>query len=107
MTEQGFKELQHEQQQSGMGLMAYLKSHSICYSNYTYWRKKYSATVVGDAQQPQTMAPISVRNTSNQQDAREGISVSLPNGTLAFFSPGMESSAIRLLMEMGGAYVQP
>lgn len=105
MTKEEFLELQQRQLESGLNLTSYLKRISVSYSNYHYWRRKYDDGRKEDLPS-EILAPISVRNApSPSQGAREGISVSLPNGMLVHFSPGMGDAAMRFLSEMGGCHV--
>jgi len=100
MIEAEFRELQRKQRESGMRLKAYLKRESISRSCYYYWRRKFD----GSNCSKNVMAPISVRRP-DVVSSHEGISVMLPNGVQIHFSPAMEASALRFLIEKGGSHV--
>jgi hypothetical protein len=103
MTKEDFMLLQQKQQESGLNLTAYLKRESLPYSNYHYWKRKFSDES-GHSSAKGVMAPISFRN-SPSAGVREGISVSMPDGLLVHFSPVMENAAMRFLSLMSCGHV--
>ena len=62
MTKEDFMLLQQKQQESGLNLTAYLKQESLPYSNYHYWKRKFSDES-GHSYANGVMVPISVRNS--------------------------------------------
>jgi len=121
MTKEEFQQLQLHQKESGLGLMHYLKRESIPYSNYNYWNKKFSEETERNNKLP--LAPITFTDKATEERAvtvtpfahqsdtsaatPEGISVMLPNGVRAHFSPGMASAALQLLTQNLIAHVLP
>ena len=119
MTKEEFEQLQQQQKESGLGLMAFLKRESIPYSNYNYWNKKYSteterlnnlplAPIVFTDELPEERSIVSVRSPQTAGALfMEGITVVLPNGIQAHFSAGMVSTALQLLTTNQKSHVLP
>lgn len=119
MTKEEFQQLQLQQKESGLGLMHFLMRESIPYSNYSYWKKKYSAETerlnnlplapivfTDELADDRSVVPIGERHTTGAM-CMEGITVLLPNGIQAHFSAGMAGAALQLLTTNQKSYVLP
>ena len=111
MTKEEFQTLQLQQKESGKGLLQFLQLHSIKYTTYRYWAKKFEEA---EEESRKQLAPIRFSHeatlpeqTKSRHDNAmpEGITLALPNGIQAHFSAGMEDTAIKFLTQSLQAHV--
>ena len=107
MTKEEFEVLQLDLQQSGKSIKSYLHDAGICYSTYTYWKKKADA----EAKPKRDLAPISF--TNRQSDpvftgvVPSGATLLFPNGLRAHFGAGTEGMLMELLTKSLESHVLP
>ena len=110
MTKEEFAELQHRHLESGKSLKEYLRQFGVCYSTYSYWRRKYLA-----AEEPHELAPICFRVTERSStnplpfsnDLSSGTTLLFPNGLRAHLGSGTESMLKDLFEKSLASHVLP
>ncbi|MBQ6201107.1 MAG: hypothetical protein IJK50_06725 [Prevotella sp.] len=101
MTREEFENLQSSQVSSGFCLMDYLRREGISYSNYRYWRSKYSAS------SPTPLAPVLLKKSpSSQSSDIQGVTLAFPNGIRAHFGKDCTDSAMVFLRQIMQSNVQ-
>ncbi|MCQ2370338.1 MAG: transposase [Paludibacteraceae bacterium] len=101
MTKEQFLELQKQQQSSGVSVKDYCHQHSISYSSFNYWRKKYQSP------DSKGLVPLTVHSTTGHSSVSDssGLQIQFPNGVQVEFGSSSDSVAIQMLTLMCGRYV--
>ena len=101
MTKDQFLELQKQQQSSGVSAKEYCHQHSISYSSFNYWRKKYQFP------SPEGLVPLTIESMTNPSSvsAPSGLQIQFPNGVQVEFGSSSDCVALQLLTTMCSRYV--
>ena len=104
MTKEDFLQLEATIKCSGKTIKAYCSEHSVSYSTYNYWRKKYlSSSGAGP------LAPVSfaVQGSSPSSNKPSGVVIQLPTGVQIEFAQSDDAVALQVLTGMCSSYVLP
>jgi hypothetical protein len=108
MTKECFEQLLQQHQASGMGIKKFLQERGICYSNYQYWKHKFSQSSESEPESG-ILTPVNVSPTATPASPAptDGINMLFPNGVRVFCAANMEEAAIRLINQYTGSHVLP
>ena len=107
MTKEEFEVLKREQKESGKSIKTFLAGRGICFTNYYYWKRKYSRPKVETG-----LVPIELHNNTGSHCVSfetmpgeiGGVSLVFPNGLRAHFGRGSEQVLMEVLRKsLGGS----
>ena len=109
MTREEFESIQRKFQESGLGIMQFLRQEKINHSTFSKWRRRYQCGKPNPLKTEETLAPVSIShtqcNTVIQPQGR--LTVIFPNGVKVYVPVGMESSAVKLITSYSYSHVLP
>ena len=109
MTREEFESIQRKFQESGLGIMQFLRQEKINHSTFSKWRRRYQCGKPNPLKTEETLAPVSIShtqcNTVTQPQGR--LTVIFPNGVKVYVPFGMESSAVKLITSYSYSHVLP
>ena len=109
MTREEFELLQQRLQNSGLGIMKFLRSENINHSTYTKWKRRFSTKENATSKTEQTLAPVTISHTkcSNIVPIANRLTIIFPNGVKVQVPVGFESSAVDLITSYPYGHVLP
>ena len=109
MTREEFESIQRKFQESGLGIMQFLRQEKINHSTYSKWRRRYQSETPNPLKSEETLAPVSISHTNcnNVIQTASKLTVIFPNGVKVDVPVGMESSAVKLITSYSYSHVLP
>ena len=109
MTREEFELLQQKLNESGLGIMKFLRNESINHSTYTKWKRRFSTKENATSKTEQTLAPVTISHTkcSNIAPIANRLTIIFPNGVKVQVPVGLESSAVELITSYPYSNVLP
>ena len=109
MTREEFEFIQQKFQESGLGIMQFLRQEKINHSTFSKWRRRYQAQNPEVVKSEETLAPVSISHAkcNNVIQTASRLTVIFPNGVKVDVPVGMESSAVKLITSYSYSHVLP
>ena len=109
MTREEFESIQRKFQESGLGIMQFLRQEKINHSTFSKWRRRYQSEKPNPLKPEETLAPVSISHAkcNNVIQTACRLTVIFPNGVKVYVPVGMESSAVKLITSYSYSHVLP
>ena len=109
MKREEFESIQRKFQESGLGIMQFLRQEKINHSTFSKWRRRYQAENPEVVKSEQTLAPVTISHTkcSNIAPIANRLTIIFPNGVKVQVPVGFESSAVELITSYPYSNVLP